>query len=111
MNNLGERIRTAVSAAQCLELLQLLAQETERIITNNRVTAGEARVIAVRLSQIRSLLAELTVAEKKAPALDPGGPSALLLSERFSDLEGRVKELRNDLDRGRGTVMRYDRET
>jgi hypothetical protein len=33
-----------MSAAQCLELLQSLAQETERFITSNRVTAGEARV-------------------------------------------------------------------
>ena len=100
MNNLDERIRTAGNAAQCLEVLQLLAQETERIITSNRVTAGEARVIAERLSQIRGLLSELTIAEKKAPAIDPGRPSALVLSQRFSDLEGRVKELRNDLDRG-----------
>jgi len=100
MNNLDERIRTAVSAAQCLEILQLLALETERFITCNPVTAGEARVIAGRLSQIRSLLSELTAAEKKAPAIDPGR-SSVLLSERFRDLEGRVKELRNDLDRGR----------
>ncbi len=106
MDNLDERIRKAVSAAQCLEILQSLAQETERIITDNPVTAGETQAMAECLSQIRGLLAELIVAWREAPANDPDTISALLLFERINDLEGRVKELRNDLDRERTRVVR-----
>lgn len=103
--NLDERIRKAESTAQCLDLLQYLAQETERFVISKQITAGEAQVMAERFSQIRGLLAELTVAWREAPTNHPDRISALLLSERISDLEGRIKEIRNDLERERKTVQ------
>ncbi len=75
--------------------IRTLFDVTERVIASHAVTADQLNQYATNLAMIRSLLQKMS-----GRRLDGGGsPDSRLLAEQCRDLEGRVKELRNDLSR------------
>lgn len=96
MKQTSNAIRKDLCSADLPEALAALADEAERITHAYRLRYDELADIARSLADIRSLLDEL--ARSEAAAAGAEGPSAAgrLFAERYRDLEGRVKEMRND---------------
>lgn len=76
------------------ELLDMFST-TERVIESCSVTADQLHDYALNLEKIRALLDELA----RLCLKEPGTWGVRVLADRCCDLEGRVKELRNDLRR------------
>jgi hypothetical protein len=97
MRNRTEDIKNAGNADEIRELLEWMMSETERIISSQQLALDESSKIALYLTQIRLLLDELSSFEVRRGAADPATFLATGLVSRFLDLEGRVKEIRNDM--------------
>ena len=99
MRNRDEDIRQAGNADELRELLEWMMMETERITANRRMTFDETHTLAQHLTHIRLLLNELSSYEAWRSAADAATFPATGLVLRFLELEGKVKEIRNDLYR------------
>ena len=73
-----------------------LFRETSRILAGRPEQAAELRALAGYVTEIRHLLFVLSdLPRSQGPAPSPG--ECRVLGRRFLELEGLVKELRNDL--------------
>jgi len=97
MKNRTEDIKNAKNGDEIRELLEWMMSEAERIISSQQLALDESSKLALYLTQIRLLLDELSSFEARRGATDPATFLAAGLLSRFLDLEGRVKEIRNDL--------------
>jgi hypothetical protein len=98
-------LRRAICQANGLgELLPLavkLSQETEAIMNNRKLSESDVHRIAVPLAKIRLLLT--TIAPRGRGPNEFFSENALVrdLVDRYLDIEGRIKEMRNDLARAK----------
>ncbi len=93
IGSLPERIRQAACLDDLLPLLDVLERGIREFFTRERATAGEIQAVAGQLTQIRLLLNELEAGEVRTRG------ASRELAARYLELEGRIKELRNDLSR------------
>jgi len=88
-----ETIQNANNLEDLLPLLEGLAAELRTYIKGSRLTAEQLQAMSSYLASIRLLL---NVLERK----DIGSnDTSRWLAEQYVQLEGKVKEMRNDLDR------------
>lgn len=100
MQNMLNKIIKAISDAKCTgdlyPVLDALSNETERIVDTRSLNAEQACLIAQYLTEIRLLLTTMAGAEV-VPAGAAGRTDAKKLAALYGEIEGRMKELRNDL--------------
>jgi hypothetical protein len=99
MNKKAEAIRKANTIEDLYKHLEWIMGETERIIGSRKASFEEVHKMGDYLKDIRLLLNELNCREAWPAKSGAAGPSQQDLAARYLDLEGKVKELRNDLDR------------
>jgi hypothetical protein len=90
LHDLNGAIENIKNIDDIYEPLGMLVREIERIIGSERVALGQVQEMAGYLTQIRNLVSETVKAECRP---DLGGN----LLAAYLELEGRVKEVRNDL--------------
>lgn len=83
-------------------LATLLLQRIEDMMASRTLSETDIQRIVVPLAGIRVRL--MTVARPRSASPGPGGegPLARVLAERCQSIEGRLKELRNDLAAAKG---------
>lgn len=97
MDQLTERINNASCLDDLIPLIEAISRETEAMLGRNRLTERNFATILLPLAAMRSLLGRLDLLLS-----DPGSVSAAQaavireLAARCLDLEGRIKEKRND---------------
>ena len=88
-----DEIRSARDISQVCKLLADLAGETRRIIGSGPIALDDARVLASQVTEIRVLLQELERSKARFCKDNQDVPAS------YTELEGKIKEIRNDLDR------------
>jgi len=101
MDRLTSSIVNARDLDELLPLMVTLSRKTQDLMTARQLREGEVRQLARPLELMRLLLTALASFERSSGAGAAGGSLAGDLAERYLELEGRVKELRNDLARQR----------
>ncbi len=95
-----DQILRAINNAKCTgdlyPALIALSSETERIVTTHPLNAEEARLLAQYLTEIRSLLTEMAKSSVGSGG-NNGATAPEKLATLYGEIEGRVKEMRNDL--------------
>ncbi len=86
MNKLTQAISKANTLEELIPILESLLVEVNRLAASKGISAAEMQMIAVSLTRIRLQLHHLN------------GPAERMLAEQYLELEGKVKEIRNDLD-------------
>lgn len=76
--------------------LAAMADETERITGVYRLPYDDLADIACALADIRALLDEIALCAAGTGGKDGPWAACRTFAERYRDLEGRVKEMRND---------------
>jgi len=71
--------------------------ESRSLLRRNDVTLEDARVLAQQVTDVRRLLADLACVETRLQRADHTLASIAELKERYSELEGLVKEVRNTM--------------
>jgi hypothetical protein len=99
MNDKSKEIKQANTIKDLYKHLEWIMGETERIVGARRVTFEEVQQMADYLKDIRLLLSELDCREVWPDNAGPADQPKKNLAARYLDLEGKVKELRNDLNR------------
>lgn len=99
MEKRADAIKRTTSIDDLHEHLEWIMRETERIIGSRRASFEEVHKMADYLKDIRLLLNELNCREAWPGRVGAAGPPEKSLAARYLDLEGKVKELRNDLSR------------
>ena len=96
-------LRRAVDQAQGLrELLPLaaiLSRKTETMVNGRKFSEDDIQQIAAPLAKISFLLTALTRLRNRHDRTGGDAPLVRDLAERYRDIEGRIKEMRNDLAR------------
>jgi hypothetical protein len=82
--------------------LRDLRGAASRLIEGKAVSLTDARRMAGFLAEIRQLLSEWADVENRAVPARPIAEEVRVLRERFLELEGMVKEIRNTLERNSG---------
>ncbi len=104
-----DRIIRAIHDAKCTgdlyPVLDALSNETERIVNTYSLNAEQARLVAQYLTEIRLLLTTMAGSEV-VPAGAGGRADTRKLAALYGEIEGRVKEIRNDLT-GKTAVKRH----
>ncbi len=85
-------IRQEQNTEELLTMLSLLLDVAETTVTVSRIDVGRMNQIAESLAEIRYLLDRLG----SDPAPKNVSFAAKVMAMRYRDLEGRVKEIRND---------------
>ena len=103
LTDLREAIDHAKGIADLLPMIVALLQETEAVIDGRTLNDDDIRLIATPLAKIRFLLTAL--AARGGDPVDSSREGALIseLIERYQDIEGRLKEMRNDHAPSRGS--------
>jgi hypothetical protein len=105
MDHLTRAIGEAKDLGELLPLIVTLSQRTDDMLRRRRLSEDDLQQIARPLSTIRLLLTTLTSLQNERDGNDTAQvSSAAKLAERFLDLEGYIKELRNDLARARNAL-------
>lgn len=94
----SEAIKRTANIDDLYDHLEWLIRETERIVSARTATFEEMRMIADSLKDVRLLLIELDYRDAWPGIAGAAGPTVKALASRYLDLEGKAKELRNDLD-------------
>jgi hypothetical protein len=103
------RSRTDEELRDILQTVADLNNQTRTILTNEHITLEEARQLSHSITQMRVLLDELG---SKAGRLYRGVPVPAafgLMKELYWELEGLVKEVRNNLDRKKVAFVQGNR--
>lgn len=79
--------------------LEMLCRSAGQAVAEKKARFPDAQQLAVYVAQIRQMLSELSVLPEHPDGRGMPHQISVWLSERFLELEGRVKELRNDLER------------
>lgn len=88
-----DSIRQAKNIADVCGALDLLSVVIRRQVETQPMVLNDARSLATQISEIRSMLMEL---ERSGIKVCEGEGS---IPQRYLELEGKIKEIRNDLDR------------
>jgi hypothetical protein len=95
-----EQILRAIRNAKCMgdlyAALSALSNETERVVSTCPLNEEEARLLAQYLADIRSLLHRMAGSEAGS-GCNERDSAAERLAVLYGEIEGRVKEMRNDL--------------
>jgi len=94
MNKLAEAIGQAKHPDELVPILELLLIQVTRLAERKGITAQDLQIIGDNLANIRSLLNELKQFEVRGGCLAGGD-----LAQQYLELEGKIKEIRNDLSR------------
>ena len=79
--------------------LEMLCRSAGQALAEKKVHFPDVQQLAVYVAQIRQMLSELSVLPEHPDGWGMPRQISTFLSGRFLELEGRVKELRNDLER------------
>lgn len=90
---------------QLYAVLEKMARDAAGLVAKQTATPQEIRDMAVYLTDIRRLLTELSLLPDPADGWGMPREISRYLAGRFLELEGRVKELRNDLARPGGGLQ------
>jgi len=90
LHDLNYAIENIRSVDDIYDVLGFLARETDRVIGSTRISLEQVQELAGGLAQIRHLFSEIS----KAKSHSASGRDLMAV---YLELEGRVKELRNDL--------------
>ena len=82
--------------------LSLLLRDT---LEENTVSLEDVQKLSAYLTTMRELLVEVAGVENRMNRCDHAVTSLRMLKEQFWDLEGKVKEMRNSLDRGKSRTL------
>jgi len=82
-----------------LTILVELDHTARRVLGKKDVTLEDTRRLADYVTQVRILLAELELIDARPSRFGMALSSISGLKERYWELEGMVKEVRNNLDR------------
>ncbi len=85
--------------AAVLENLKALMVNANRLIKGENITFADAQILAGCIANISQLVNEWADVENKFFPHRPMAEEVRILSERFLELEGLVKEVRNSLER------------
>lgn len=96
MDQIIRAIHNAKCTGDLYPALNALSNETERIITTHPLNAEEARLLAQYLTEIRLLLTSMA-GSGGGPGRNDETVAAERLAALYGEIEGRVKEMRNDL--------------
>ena len=100
MEDLAVRISRAKDLDELIPLIEAISQETENVLGKRELKEGDIERILVPLEVMRTLLGKLDLL---LPSLQDLGQATRIreLAVRCLDLEGKLKERRNDLLRPR----------
>lgn len=104
--DLRKAIGQARGLRDLLPLIVMLLQETEAMMNGRTLTENDIRRIAAPLAKIRFLLTTIAPGGHSQEDSSPEGALARDLIERYRDIEGRIKEMRNDLSGARNPHFR-----
>lgn len=99
MKEKNDYVRPETSIKNLYRGLEDILQETERIV-NAACDQRDIRQIAQYLAQIRVLLTGLRGPEDRSGRDDAEGKMLTDLIARYLNVEGRIKEIRNDMESG-----------
>ena len=102
MRDMNKAINAARTVEEIGELLDELARGIKGMIEKGRVSAGRVPEMAALATELRVLLADLAAGDLQARGMSRE------LTERYLEIEGKLKEIRNDLDRGRTSDRGHD---
>lgn len=99
--HLRKAINQAKGLHELLPLVIILSRETASMMNDRRLTESDIHRIVVPLAKIRFLLT--SIATSGCGSGDVSQEDALVseLVERYLNIEGRIKEMRNDLARAK----------
>jgi hypothetical protein len=92
-----DRIRKTTTLEDILPLIEALSKEIEEIMSQRKATESEIKLLLRPLGALRVLLGRLDL---HLGGQDGNSPQALIirdLARRCLDVEGMIKEARNDL--------------
>ena len=96
MDQILRTIRDAKCASDLYQALNALLNETVRVVSARPINKEQAHQVAQYLGEIRLLLHTMARSDAR-----PVGNGVALTAERlaalYGEIEGRVKEIRNDL--------------
>ncbi|MHB8843218.1 MAG: hypothetical protein ACYC7L_00580 [Nitrospirota bacterium] len=78
--------------------LEMLCRSAEQVLAEKKAFFPDLQQLAVYVAQIRQMLSELSALPEHRDGRGMPHKISTYLSDRFLELEGRIKELRNDLD-------------
>jgi len=101
---LRKAINEARGLGQLLTLVSMLSQETEALMNIRQLSDSDIHQIAVPLAKIRLLLTALAPLRCGREVNCREDALVRDLVDRFRDIEGRLKEMRNDLARSKKSL-------
>lgn len=99
MDDVLKSISSAGSIDELFPILEWISKETERIVNAQKVSAMDVQKIAGYLTDIRLLLNELSHYQVWPDVRDLPASNGKTMAQRYLELEGKIKEIRNDLNR------------
>ncbi len=91
--------------AAVIENLKVLMVSANRLIKGKNVSFAAARILAGCIVKISRLINEWADLENKIVPPRPMAEEVRVLRERYQELEGLVKEVRNSLERKQRSTM------
>ncbi len=85
--------------AAVIENLKVLMVSANRLIKGKNVSFADARILAGCIAKISRLINEWAGLENKFSPARPVAEEVRVLGERYRELEGLIKEVRNGLER------------
>jgi hypothetical protein len=98
MDNAHLNTNQAQSREQLFMMLNDLCVRSWDILTEDTVDLEDARQLSSYVTTMRILLSELAHVEDRLGREDRVTSSVVMLKDRFFELEGLAKEVRNSLD-------------
>jgi hypothetical protein len=99
MRNIIRSIGQAKDLEDLLPLVDRLSRKTSDIMSEKDLSEGDIWQIALPLTKMRFLLTTIASRVHRAGDADRHDAGVVDLIDRCRDIEGRLKELRNDLAR------------
>ncbi len=97
-------MKTPAQHAVVIDNLKVLMASANRLIQGTNVSFADARILAGCIAKISRLINEWADLEDKFFPTRPMAEEVRVLKERYRELEGLVKEVRNSLERKQRTM-------
>ncbi len=91
--------------AEVIENLKVLMACANRLIQVENVSLADARILAACIAKISRLMNQWADLENRFVPTRPMAKEVRVLRERYLELEGLVKEVRNSLERKQRSTM------
>lgn len=98
-NQLWKAVSQAKDLGELLPLVDRLSRETESLMKSRSLSESDMRRIVAPLVKIRLLLTMIASPEYGSGKINKEDARIRDMVERYLDIEGRIKELRNDFAR------------